>query len=77
MTKHTLIDPHSLIRWDIEIAKDGQITKMEEQTPTTLKTKCVECGITFEYPECSYKPNTCGSFECEFKHQHPVLKKRR
>ncbi len=45
-------------------------------TTKDIKVKCVECGLVFKYPANSlYHPVTCGSFECEYKHQHPELKR--
>jgi len=41
-----------------------------------IKARCLECGREFEYPECSYKPKTCGEFECAHKHLHPELVRR-
>lgn len=47
-------------------------------TTKWAKANCSECGLEFEYPEDSlYKPETCGSLDCELKHQHPELIKIR
>ena len=38
-----------------------------------IKAKCPECGATFEYPESGYKPETCGKFECIYRHKHKSI----
>ncbi len=48
---------------------------MTQTTIKWLKARCPQCGLEFEYPECNYKPTTCGKFKCELKHQHPELYK--
>lgn len=46
-------------------------------TEQWVKARCA-CGTTFEYPKnIPYKPETCGKFDCEIKHQHPELGKAR
>jgi len=50
----------------------------EAITSKEVKAKCSECGQEFKYPENSpYKPETCGSLNCELKHQHPELNRVR
>jgi len=47
-------------------------------TTKWVKANCPECGIKYKYPEGKQQIfQTCGRFECEFKHQHPELKEKR
>jgi len=49
----------------------------ETVTEKWAEARCSECKQKFEYPVNSYyKPETCGKFDCEYKHQHPELSER-
>ncbi len=57
-----------------------ELYKMVKEIIATkeVKVKRCKCGLVFEYPANSfYIPETCGKFDCEFKHQHPELRGNR
>ena len=55
------------------------LSKMAKEIVATnwITARCT-CGREYEYPASSlYKPKTCGRLDCELKHLHPELNKKR
>lgn len=37
--------------------------------------RCPICGLDYPYVKGSYKPKTCGNFDCVHKFLHPEIRK--
>lgn len=39
--------------------------------------KCPICGCSYPYVKGSYKPKTCGKFDCQHQYLHPEVYAKR